>query len=195
MESGERPPIKVKVMDKRRTAGKETAPVGSVSRPEEEEMTEVAAQEIERAERDLLNDLRRLQAEFDNYRKRVLREQTAMASRAAARLVERLLPVLDNFERALAHGEGGPGIELVLKELQGVLEQEGLEEIDAAGAPFDPRLHEAFQVIEDPGVSEPTVREVYRRGYRLGDGVLRAPMVVVAQPLDEGEASDQEAEG
>ena len=170
-------------MDKRRAARGRVEDRPEAASPEEGTVNEAAAQ-VEVAERHLLDDLRRLQAEFDNYRKRVLKEQTAVTTRASARLVERLLPVLDNFERALEHGEGGPGVELVLKEFKQVLEQEGLEEIEAEGAPFDPRLHDAFQVIEDPDVSEPIVQTVYRRGYRLGDAILRAPMVVVAQPAD-----------
>jgi molecular chaperone GrpE len=181
MSAPENRPKKVKVMDKRGLAREpETAPAGAVSEASEPEAGEAVAQ----AEQDLLDDLRRLQAEFDNYRKRVLREQTAMATRASARLVERLLPVLDNFERALSHGEGGPGVALVHKELRQALEQEGLEEIDAEGAPFDPRVHEAFHASDDPDVSEVTVREVYRRGYRLGDHVLRPAMVVVARPAE-----------
>jgi molecular chaperone GrpE len=107
---------------------------------------------------DYLEDLRRVQADFDNYRKRVLREQTQLAARASARLIERLLPVLDNFEAAISHGEGGDGVELVYKELRRVLEEEGLEEIPAEGQPFDPRLHEAFQAVEDDSVDEPTGR-------------------------------------
>ena len=146
-----------------------------------------------------LEDLRRVQAEFDNYRKRMLREQTQLAQRASARLVERMLPVLDNFESAIEHGEGGTGVELVYKELRRVLEEEGLEEIAAEGHPFDPRVHEAFDAVEDENVSEPTVRSVLRRGYRLKDQVLRPSMVGVArppeQPKQEGEAgSDQEAQ-
>jgi molecular chaperone GrpE len=113
-----------------------------------------------------------------------MREQTAMASRASARLVERLLPVLDNFERAMQHGEGGPGVELVYRELRGALEGEGLAEIDAEGQPFDPRVHEAFQAEDDAEAAEPVVKTVFRRGYRLGDRVLRPAMVVVARPPD-----------
>ena len=119
MSSGEGRPVKVKIMDKRTStrggAAEEAAPQpqGSeeqeaVAGPQEQEVMDQGAQEVEQAERDLLDDLRRLQAEFDNYRKRVLREQTAMTTRASARLVERLLPVLDNLERAVEHGEGGP---------------------------------------------------------------------------------------
>lgn len=142
---------------------------------------------------DYLDDLRRVQADFDNYRKRVLREQTHLASRASARLVEKMLPVLDNFEAAIAHGEGGNGVELVYKELRRVLGEEGLEEIPAEGQPFDPRLHEAFQAVEDAAVGEPTVRSVLRRGYQLNGQVLRASMVSVARPPDEAPIQDGEA--
>ena len=214
--------MKVKVMDKRTSTRAGVASDGATPEaeqdrardeveeaavePQGEEPMNQAAEEVEQTERDLLDDLRRLQAEFDNYRKRMLREQTAMATRASARLIERLLPVLDNLERAVEHGEGGPGMELVLKDFKQVLNQEGVEEIEAEGVPFDPRLHEAFQVVEDSDVSEPTVKAVYRRGYRIGDGVLRAPMVVVAQPVDDapdgapaddssGEEMKEEVEG
>jgi molecular chaperone GrpE len=195
-------PAKVKVMDKRRVAAEAeaTGPAhpqppepGPAAAAQETEM-EQAQQEAARAESELLDDLRRLQADFDNYRKRMLREQTAMASRASARLVERLLPVLDNFERAIEHGEGGPGIELVHRELRQTLEQEGLAEIAAEGERFDPRLHEAFQVTDDVEVAEPVVRSVYRRGYRLGDQVLRPAMVVVARP-PEAEAAPEKDDG
>jgi molecular chaperone GrpE len=205
MSTPEDRPAKVRVMDKRHVAREAAAPVEAASEAPQEEAEETqeeaedmrgaAAEQVERVERDLLEDLRRLQAEFDNYRKRVLKEQTAMASRASARLVERLLPVLDNFERAIAHGEGGPGVELVHKELRKTLEQEGLTEIEADGAPFDPRVHEAFQAIDDPGVSEATVREVYRRGYKLGQHVLRPAMVVVARPAEPAEADEAPADG
>ena len=179
-------------MDKRASARTEAVEEAASVPPDEETMNQ-AAEHIEDVERALLDDLRRLQAEFDNYRKRVVREQTAMATRASARLVSKLLPVVDNLERAIEHGEGGPGMELLLKEFNQVLQQEGLEEIAAEGAVFDPRIHEAFQVVEDPDASEPTVRTVYRRGYRMGDSILRPPMVVVAQPLAD-EAGEEEAQ-
>jgi molecular chaperone GrpE len=198
MPAPEERPTKVRVMDKRRaprgegagrpvelspsdpaaTTGDRLDESASETRPEGNDPSAESAG----AERDLLDDLRRLQAEFDNYRKRVMREQTAMASRASARLVERLLPVLDNLERAIAHGEGGPGVELVHKELRAALEQEGLTEIEAEGGLFDPRVHEAFQAIDEPEATEATVKAVYRRGYRMGERVLRPAMVVVARP-------------
>ncbi len=139
---------------------------------------------------DYLEDLRRVQADFDNYRKRVLREQTQLAQRASARLVERLLPVLDSFESAMAHGEAGNGIELVYKELRRVLEEEGVEEIASEGQPFDPYQHEAFQAIEDPNVTEPMVHSVLRRGYTMKGQILRPSMVSVARPPDRAEQED-----
>jgi molecular chaperone GrpE len=138
----------------------------------------------EPVERDYLDDLRRVQAEFDNYRKRMMKQQAELAERATARLVERLLPVLDNFERAISHGEGGEGVALVFKELKGALEAEGVEEIPSEGVPFDPHVHEAVESHEDESVEEPISQRVYRRGYRVKDHVIRPAMVVVARPLD-----------
>lgn len=170
-------PIKVKVEDKRHTA-KPAEDVASREAEEEEEILESVA------EHDYLGDLQRLQAEFDNYRKRMMKEQAAASARAGARLVEHLLPVLDNFERAIAHGEGGAGVELVFKELRSTLEREGLEEIAAEGSAFDPQVHEAVESHEDPNVAEPTVQSVYRRGYRFNGQLLRPAMVVVAHPSE-----------
>lgn len=145
-------------------------------------------------EHDYLDDLKRLQAEFDNYRKRAIREQTELAGRAGARLVERLLPVLDNFDRALEH-TNDDGMVLVHKELISVLESEGLATIEALGAPFDPNLHEAVESHEDEGVSEPTVVMVYRTGYEFKGRVLRPAMVVVARPAEVTTEDPAESEG
>jgi molecular chaperone GrpE len=207
MAGAEDRPARVRVMDKRRALHEQPEPQPrsevAGARPDEARPEaaptgapdpEAAAESVARAEQDLLDDLRRLQAEFDNYRKRVMREQTAMASRASARLVERLLPVLDNFERAMHHGEGGPGLELVYRELRGALEGEGLAEIDAEGRPFDPRVHEAFQAEDDPEAAEPVVKSVFRRGYTLGDRVLRPAMVVVARPPENEQSEDPAAD-
>lgn len=152
---------------------------------EQAEVVEEAAAEVVAEVRDYLDDLRRLQAEFDNYRKRVMREQSLAGTRATARMVEKLLPVLDNFERALEHGASDEGIELILKDLKRILEDEGLGEILAAGQPFDPQVHEAVESVEDPEVTETVVKTVYRKGYRLGDRVLRPAMVVVARPAED----------
>ena len=140
----------------------------------------VAAQE----ERDFLDDLRRLQAEFDNYRKRLRREQEETGERATAKVIEELLPVIDNFERAIAHGEGGEGVQLVFKDLSAALERLGLVEIPAEGAAFDPNVHEAMELRETEGLEEPTVIEVYRRGYMLNDRLIRPASVVVGRPSE-----------
>lgn len=203
------PPIKVQ--DKRRTHGPASdvaAADAGASSPEppveSSASSEPAAQDAEAEASadavaaepapDYLDDLRRLQAEFDNFRKRALREQTAMASRASARLIEKLLPVLDNFEAAVAHGEGGPGVAMVYKQLRATLEDEGLEEIPAEGVPFDPNLHDAFEAHEDESVSEPVSAKVYRKGYKIGGHVVRHAMVSVARPPERDTGADA-AEG
>ncbi len=134
---------------------------------------------------DFLDDLRRLQADFDNYRKRMMREQASTAARARARFIEQLLPVLDAFEQARSHEDASGGTELIYKQLWSVLEAEGLEEIPAEGVPFDPHVHDAVDSREDPEVNETIARSVYRRGYKVGDQVLRPAMVVVARPPED----------
>jgi molecular chaperone GrpE len=137
---------------------------------------------------DALNAARRVQADFENYRKRVLREQTALVERSTEGLMEQLLPVLDNFELAVANLESGDvdvdkvrkGIELVFAEFLGTLEKAGLERIESAGAPFDPNEHEA--VLQDDGDGEPVVGDVLRTGWKLKGRVLRPAMVKVVRP-------------
>jgi molecular chaperone GrpE len=142
---------------------------------------DLAALQTERD--DLRSTLQRVQADFENYRKRMLREQTSLVERATEGLVEHLLPVLDSLEAALASIEPGDkvrkGVELVYAELLGVLEKAGLSRIEAAGKPFDPAEHEA--VMQDDGDGEPVVREVVRTGYRFKGRVLRPAMVAVTR--------------
>ncbi|MEA2434421.1 MAG: molecular chaperone GrpE [Actinomycetota bacterium] len=166
---------KIPVTDKR------VAPDDEVSSSSDPLVDPAVEETVE--ERDYLGDLQRLQAEFDNYRKRMMKEQTALTSRATAQFITRLLPVLDNFERAIAHGEGGEGVALVFKSLRETLESEGLSEIPAKGVPFDPTVHEAVQSHE-ADVEQPIVESLFRRGYTLGDKVIRPAMVVVARPHD-----------
>ena len=139
---------------------------------------------LQRERDDLLDTSRRLQADFENYRKRVLREQTALVERATEGLLEQLLPVLDSFELATVNLEGvdeqvRKGIELAFAELVSVLERAGLQRIDALGAPFDPNEHEA--VLQDEGDGEPHVGEVLRTGWKLSGRVLRPAMVKVTR--------------
>ena len=129
------------------------------------------------AERDELRvTAQRIQADFENYRKRVLRQQTEHLERASEGLVSKLLPVLDACEAAEAHG--ATDVEPVHAALLDLLEKEGLERLDAQGAPFDPNVHEA--VMHEEGDGEPTVSEVLRTGYLFKGRVLRPAMVKVA---------------
>jgi molecular chaperone GrpE len=146
-----------------------------------------AGGEVERltVERDeYLAHLQRTQAEFDNYRKRMLRDQTTHLERATGGLIEQLLPVLDAFELALNSAGTDvdrlrKGVELVYGELLGALEKAGLERIEALGKPFDPEEHEAVMHVEEED-GEPGVRDVVRSGYRFKGRVLRPAMVKVA---------------
>ena len=135
-----------------------------------------------------LDDLRRLQADFDNYRKRMLREQTMRVAAASQALVSRLLPVLDNFELAISHAEQSrdfdrmlKGVEMVFGELREVLRSEGLSPIEAEGKPFDPSCHEAVVAVEEEDAEAGTVVDVVRTGYEFQGKVLRPAMVKVAK--------------
>jgi molecular chaperone GrpE len=133
-----------------------------------------------RAEAEQYRDhLQRLQAEFDNYRKRVLREQTTAVEQASGPVFRRLLEVLDDFDLALMHAQDRPdfdrflhGVELVYAKLVDTLRAEGLEQIDALGKPFDPENHEALLQTGD-GEGDPMVADVLRPGYTLKGRVLR----------------------
>jgi molecular chaperone GrpE len=135
-------------------------------------------------ERDEMRALaQRIQADFENYKKRVQRDQAETAERGTALLVEQLLPVLDNFDLALlsldeADEKVRKGVELVYADFVAVLERAGLERIPTDGTPFDPEVHEA--VLHEPGSGEPTVVETMRSGYRLKGRVLRPAMVKVS---------------
>jgi molecular chaperone GrpE len=140
---------------------------------------------LEKERDEYLNDLRRVAAEFENYRKRVARDQESLAARAHERLVKELLPVLDDLERALEaaseHQEAKleEGVRLVHRELREALAKEGLVEIETNGR-FDPHVHEAL--LSQPSEEDDgAVLEVLQKGYRLGDRVLRPARVVISQ--------------
>ena len=179
----------IKVTDKRRFArltevegpADEAVPSADAEPSSTEPSTDGSAEGADEARetRELREHLQRLQAEFDNYRKRVLREQTAAVEMAAEPVMRRLLEVLDDFELALMHaGEDVDsdrllkGVELVYAKLLDVLGAEGLERIQAEGAPFDPELHEALMQTGE-GLGEPHVAEVFRPGYALRGRVIR----------------------
>ncbi len=138
-----------------------------------------------RAERDrLLDRLARLQAEFDNARKRAERERMEFRDYAAAGVIEQFLPVLDNFELALkATGSAHQlrsGVALIVKQMEEVLARLQVTPVPAAGEAFDPRIHEALGSVERDDVPDQHVAEEVRRGYRLRDRLLRPALVRVA---------------
>jgi molecular chaperone GrpE len=140
-------------------------------------------------ERDELKDLLlRKTAEFDNYRKRTDRERRSLSDTLAAGVLEELLPLVDDLERALqveAAGEGAEayrrGVELIQKQLEEILRKRGVQPIEALGADFDPHYHQAVSYEPAEGRREGEVIEELRRGYMLGDRLLRASMVKVAK--------------
>jgi molecular chaperone GrpE len=172
-ESEDRRP-RAKATDKRRVTAEEDAPVRDDPEPAEARVAEY------------LDDLKRLKAEFENYRKRVLREQTRAVELAAEPMMAKLLEVLDEFELALIAAERQPdldrflhGVELVYAKLTDILRSEGLERIEAEGKPFDPERHEALLQSEGQHDGEPYVADVLRNGYTLKGRVIRPAGVKV----------------
>jgi len=148
--------------------------------------------------RQLRDRLVRLQADFENFKKRVDRERAEHLRYATGDLVARILPVLDNFERALLSVRPGggadavvEGIGLIHRQILGTLEKEGLRAMDSVGATFDPELHEAVATDPDPTQPPHTVTQVFQRGYFLHDRLLRPAMVRVRIGDDDAEPGDR----
>lgn len=147
------------------------------------------ARELDRTRAEL-NDLQdryvRKLAEFDNFRKRTERERVELERTAGESLIREILPVLDNFERALQHSEGGAdegfrqGVEMISRQLWEVLQRSGVEVIDPLGELFRPELHEAVQRVEDPDFEPGTVAAVHAKGYAYGGRLVRPAMVAVS---------------
>jgi molecular chaperone GrpE len=132
----------------------------------------------------------RLQADFDNYRKRMLREKQETLTYGHENVVKDLLPVVDNLERAIEHASASSGadfegmlqgVELVRRELLAVLTKHGVEGIEAEGEAFDPNVHEALAQVEEPSVEAGRVARVLEKGYRLRDRLLRPARVMVSK--------------
>ncbi len=139
-----------------------------------------------KAERDsLLDRLARMQAEFENARRRTVKEQQDFRDYAAADAIKSLLPVLDSFERALQTksdaAEFRNGVDLIYKQLQTILGKLSLQPIAAKGQPFDPHYHEAIEMVETTDAPDHQVIEELQRGYKLKDRLLRPAMVKVAK--------------
>src|SRR5882757_5552224 len=140
-----------------------------------------------RAERDaLLDRLARLQAEFDNARKRAVREQQEFREFAAADVIKNILPVMDSFERALKAPAGDAndlrsGLELIYRQFQDALQKLGVQSIESVGKPFDPRVHEAIEMVDTTEAPDHQVLDEFQRGYNYKGRLLRPAMVRVAR--------------
>jgi len=141
----------------------------------------IAALEAElKAEKD---KYMRLYAEFDNFRKRTAKEKTEAYGDSAAKTIGEILPAIDNFDRALdtpCEDENfKKGVEMIFTQMTGILEKIGVTEIEALGKPFDPNLHNAIKQVESEDGESDTICEVFQKGYKLGDRIIRHSMVAV----------------
>ncbi len=128
--------------------------------------------------------LKRLMAEFDNFKKRSSKEREGLYNSLVSDIFTNLLPVIDNLEKAVQAETKDvnykQGVELVLKQFKDVLKLNGVEEIETVGKTFDPELHEAVSLVQDENLGEKEIKEEYRKGYKIGSKVIRHSMVVVA---------------
>jgi molecular chaperone GrpE len=134
----------------------------------------------------LLERVARLQAEFENARKRAAKEQQDFKDFALADAIKNLLPILDSFDRALAtprekHADFRAGVELINKQLHDAMAKLGLRPVPAKDEPFDPRLHEAIEMVDTPSARDNHVLDELQRGYKLKERLLRPAMVRVAR--------------
>ena len=171
-----------------------SSPTGAVKGKKETKKQLLKQVEELTVERDGHRDaLLRLQAEFENFKKRQAREKEEYRKNAFERVVREVLPILDNLERAANHGTETPdtakiqeGVDLVVKQFQETIANLGVTPLDAMGEVFDPHVHEAMSTVETEGdPPDGTVVEVYQKGYMMNSRVLRPTMVGVAKLVDE----------
>lgn len=190
------PPQQVREPDGERSGSVVTAETGENPEPLVPiETATVPQEEYDRlkAERDLLFDrLARLQAEFDNSRKREAKERAEFRDYAVSNAVEQFLPVLDNFQLALKSTGSAEqlrtGVELIVKQMEEALRSLNVQPVEAVGSPFDPRVHEALDMVERSDIPDHQVFEEVRRGYRIRDRLLRPALVRVASNSQQKEA-------
>ena len=151
---------------------------------EQESIEEAPENEFEKKYNDVNEKYMRTLAEYDNYRKRTIKEKERIYPEAKAVVVEKFLPVMDNFERALDSAENKDafyeGIVMLKKQMDDVLTALGVEEIKAVGEVFNPELHNAVMHIDDEAAGENIIVEEFQKGYKIGDRVVRHSMVKVA---------------
>jgi molecular chaperone GrpE len=181
-------------------AAEESAPAGDANQ------TAALVAQLDQARKALderTADLQRLQAEFQNYRRRVERDRIAVKEIAVANLLTELLPVLDDIGRAREHGELVGGFKSVAESLETVAAKMGLQQFGKEGEPFDPTIHEALMHSYAPDVTETTCVAILQPGYRIGERTIRPARVAVAEPqpgaqavkADEAEAGDDKESG
>lgn len=145
-------------------------------------MEEIDSKKAEIEEKD--DRLKRLMAEFDNFKKRSQKERDVLYNSLVSKIFQSLLPVIDNLEKAVSAKteDAGykQGVEMVLKQFQDVLNANGIKEIESVGKTFNPELHEAIGTVTDESLGEKEIKEEYRKGYIIGDKVIRHSLVVVA---------------
>ena len=172
------------------TAAQAKPEAGAAKQPEEkkpEEAKQQEASEFEKAQQALAQEhdsYLRLAAEYDNYRKRSQKEKDNLYTEIRSETVEKFLPVYDNLERALAQETQDAafkkGVEMTMNQLVSVMEKLGVESFGAAGDHFDPQLHNAVMHIEDESLGENVIAEVFQKGFKVGEKVVRFAMVKVA---------------
>ena len=145
-------------------------------------MEEIDSKKAEIEEKD--DRQKRLMAEFDNFKKRSQKERDVLYNSLVSEIFQSLLPVIDNLEKAVSAKteDAGykQGVEMVLKQFQDVLNANGIKEIESVGKTFNPELHEAIGTVTDESLGEKEIKEEYRKGYIIGDKVIRHSLVVVA---------------
>jgi molecular chaperone GrpE len=186
-------------------AAEEAEPAAPGARDEqkalEEQLEQVRRQLAERT-----GDLQRLQAEYQNYRKRVERDRIAVREVAIANALTELLPVIDDIGRAREHGELVGGFKSVAESLETVVAKMGLQQFGKEGEPFDPLVHEALMHSYSPDVTETTCVQILQPGYRIGERTIRPARVAVAEPqpgsqpgerpaAEDGAGGDEESGG
>jgi len=149
----------------------------------------VQAEELQKGKDDIFAKLQRVAADYDNYQKRSARQITDSIAYERDKIIKALLPVLDDFERVLAHSENAEsvveGVKLVYEHFKGVLRSQGVEQIEAAGERFDPTMHEAIVQQSDASKEDGVVLEELQKGYRMNGRMIRASRVVVNKAAEE----------
>ena len=164
----------------------ETEEVQEAQEAQEEKTEETAEEKLEKELAEQKDKYLRLMAEYENFRKRSAKERLELTANATGNTLSEILPVFDNFERALnaqtSDESYKQGVSMIFKQMGDVLSKLGVEIIDPTGKEFDPNVANAVNQIEDPELGENVVAQTFQKGYKIGDKVIRYAMVVVANP-------------